>query len=141
MEIALAVLSIISLSFMIAYIAVVKKLNTVSEAFSKLLIVYNMTLDDAKDSQRFESLPEDMDTHKENFIKFLSDSRDWAFDYIENVQTELQKFINNVEPSLKHFDEFGIVVEGMPLHKDMQVISDNFKELKKLLPEEMNDRR
>ena len=141
MEIALAVLSIISLSFMIAYIAVVKKLNNVSEAFSKLLIVYNMTLDDAKDSQRFESSPEDMDTHKENFIKFLSDSRDWAFDYIENVQTELQKFINNVEPSLKHFDEFGIVVEGMPLHKDMQVISDNFKELKKLLPEEINDRR
>ena len=140
MEIALAVLSIISLSFMIAYIAVVKKLNTVSDGFSKLLIAYNMTLEDVEDKQKFES-PDDQDTHKENFIKFLSDSRDWAFDYIENVQSELQKIINNIEPTIKHFDEFEVVIEGMPLHNDMKIMSENFKKLKNLLPEEINDRR
>ena len=35
--------------------------------------------------------------HKENFIKFLSDSRDWAFQYIE----ESQKTIKEVSEELK----------------------------------------
>lgn len=35
--------------------------------------------------------------HKENFIKFLSDSRDWAFEYIENSQ----KTIKEVSDELK----------------------------------------
>ena len=35
--------------------------------------------------------------HKENFIKFLSDSRDWAFEYIE----QSQKTIKEVSEELK----------------------------------------
>ena len=35
--------------------------------------------------------------HKENFIKFLSDSRDWAFEYIERSQ----KTIKEVSDELK----------------------------------------
>ena len=29
--------------------------------------------------------------HKENFIKFLSDSRDWAFEYIEKSQQTIKE--------------------------------------------------
>ena len=29
--------------------------------------------------------------HKENFIKFLSDSRDWAFEYIERSQQTIKE--------------------------------------------------
>ena len=36
--------------------------------------------------------------HKENFIKFLSDSRDWAFEYIEKSQ----KTIKEVSDELKN---------------------------------------
>ena len=36
--------------------------------------------------------------HKENFIKFLSDSRDWAFEYIETSQ----KTIKEVSEELKN---------------------------------------
>ena len=36
--------------------------------------------------------------HKENFIKFLSDSRDWAFEYIE----QSQKTIKEVSDDLKN---------------------------------------
>ena len=36
--------------------------------------------------------------HKENFIKFLSDSRDWAFEYIE----QSQKTIKEVSDELKN---------------------------------------
>jgi hypothetical protein len=142
MEIALVVLSIISLSFMIAYVAIVKRLNTVSEGFAKLLMTYNMMLDDAEDKNKFLS-PDDHDVHKENFIKFLSDSRDWAFDYIEEVQNGLKKFIEEVSPEIEYYDNYGVAVEGMlaPHDKALKKISKEFSELKKLLPEDTNDRR
>jgi predicted RNA-binding protein with EMAP domain len=36
----------------------------------------------------------------EGFLKFVSDSRDWAFDYIEKAQTSVQQFGNTIEPML-----------------------------------------
>jgi hypothetical protein len=142
MEIALVVLSIISLSFMIAYVAIVRRLNTVSEGFAKLLMTYNMMLDDVEDKNKFLSA-DDHDVHKENFIKFLSDSRDWAFDYIEEVQSGLKKFIEEVSPEIEYYDTYGGAVEGMiaPHDKALKKISKEFNELKKLLPEDTNDRR
>jgi hypothetical protein len=141
MEIALVVLSIISLSFMIAYVSMVNRLKTVNEAFARIAISYNALVTSSDIAKNPSQISEDLDVHKENFIKFLSDSRDWAFDYIEEVQKGLQDFIKNVEPSIDHFDKFGLITEGSPNYKDMKVISDNFKKLKSLLPEEINDRR
>jgi len=36
----------------------------------------------------------------EGFLKFVSDSRDWAFDYIQKAQTSVQQFGNTIEPML-----------------------------------------
>jgi hypothetical protein len=141
MEIALVVLSIISLSFMIAYVAVVKRLNAVSEGFSKLLVTYNMMLDDSQAKQTFISSPEDQDIHKENFIKFLSDSRDWAFDYIDKVQKGLKEFIDVADKEFAYFDSFGILTEQYPNYQAMKKLSAEYKKLKDLLPEDSNDRR
>jgi hypothetical protein len=143
MEIALVVLSIISLSFMIAYVAIVKRLKVVSDGFAQLLISYNAIVSDSDVKNTFLSSPEDQDIHKENFIKFLSDSRDWAFDYIEEVQTGLSKFIQEVEPQIEYYNNYGIVVEGMAPPHDyaLEKISKEFNELKKLLPEDTDDRR
>ena len=139
MEIALVIFSVLTLSFLIAYLSVSSKLNTVNKGFAQLFITYN-TL-----RENLESTPtktED-DIHKENFIKFLSDSRDWAFEYIEEVQGGLNKFIKEVEPQLEHYNKYGIVVEGMVPPHDfaLKKISKEFEELKKLLPEESSDRR
>lgn len=79
---------------------------------------------------------EDSDVHKENFIKFLSDSRDWAYLYIEDVQKGLSKFVSEIEPEIAYFDEYGIVGEAYPHYHSMKKISQEYKELKKLLPEE-----
>lgn len=86
---------------------------------------------------------QDIDTDRENFIKFLSDSREWAFEYIEQVQSGLKKFINEVEPQLEHYNKYGVAVEGMlPPHDfALKKISKEFEDLKKLLPEEIDDRR
>jgi hypothetical protein len=76
------------------------------------------------------------DVHKENFIKFLSDSRDWAYEYIEDVQSGLKKFVNEIEPEIAYFDEYGLVGDAYPHYHSMKKISQEYKELKKLLPSE-----
>lgn len=139
MEIALVILSVLTLSFLIAYLSVAKRLNAVSQGFAQLFLTHTAlreTLDNTP------TKTED-DIHKENFIKFLSDSRDWAFDYIEEVQTGLNKFIKEVEPELSYYNKFGVVIEGMvpPHDKALKKISREFEELRKLLPEEPSDRR
>jgi len=74
------------------------------------------------------------DVHKENFIKFLSDSRDWAYEYIEDIQEGVTHFVNEVEPEIAYFDEYGEVGSAYPHYHSMKKISSEYKELKKLLP-------
>lgn len=137
MEIALVITSVMSVSFLFAYIHTSSKLTAVSKGFTQLFIAHT-ALQDGLDQKVDKS---DQDMHKENFIKFLSDSRDWAYQYIEDVQAGLDKFIKEVEPSVNHFNNFGIITEGMPHYKDMKKISEQFEELKKFLPEATDDRR
>jgi len=73
----------------------------------------------------------------ESFIKFLSDSRDWAFEYIENVQKELQSFVSAVDPDLEYFDKYGEVGSAYPHYEAMKRISIAYKQLKNLLPKEI----
>ncbi len=74
----------------------------------------------------------------EDFLKFVSDSRDMAYQYIESVQEGLKKFIDEVEPQLEYYNAYGSVVEGIVAPHDfaLKKISSEFKELKKLLPED-----
>ena len=80
------------------------------------------------------------DVHRENFIKFLSDSRDWAFTYIEDVQNGLTKFVEEIDPSINYFSDFSTMSEGNPLHNEMKIISNAYKDLKKFLPENVEDK-
>ena len=139
MEIALVILSVMSVSFLIAYLSVSHKLNVINKGFAQLFVAYN-TLRDIVEGKPTKT---EEDIHKENFIKFLSDSRDWAFDYIEDVQKGLSKFIKEVEPQLEYYNQYGVVIEGMVPPHDfaLKKISKEFEELKKLLPEETDDRR
>jgi hypothetical protein len=76
------------------------------------------------------------DVHKENFIKFLSDSRDWAYEYIQDIQEGVAHFVNEVEPEIAYFDEYGEVGSAYPHYHSMKKISEAYKELKTLLPED-----
>jgi hypothetical protein len=73
---------------------------------------------------------------KDDFIKFLSESRDWSYTYIEDVQSTIGKFIKDIEPEIKYFDEYGVVGSAYPHYYSMKKISSAYKELKGLLPED-----
>lgn len=139
MEIALAVVSIACVSFFVGYINVLKKLKETTETLAEIVLIYSQS---ESMGQNFTiGSKEDQDFHQENFIKFLSDSRDWAYKYIEDVQHTVSEFVEEVEPSIEYFNEFGILVDQYPLYKNMKTISDSFEKLKSVLPEDINDRR
>jgi hypothetical protein len=103
-----------------------QRMLTLAMSLVKVQDVFNSTKQQESDN----------DVHKENFIKFLSDSRDWAYEYIEDVQSGLKKFVNEIEPEIAYFDEYGLVGDAYPHYHSMKKISQEYKELKKLLPSE-----
>lgn len=132
-----------SVIMVISYYLAVKRLNSVSYGFAQLYKDY-VAMQDILNAQTASkpALTED-DLHRENFIKFLSESRDWAFTYIEDVQNVIKKFIDEVQPQLDYYNQYGTVVEGMVPPHDfaLKKISKEIDDLKKLLPEESDDRR
>lgn len=87
----------LSFSLSIAYVSIFDKLKKSNLLLAELFIK-NKTLEELK-SQMVNSFGvSDDSVHKENFIKFLSDSRDWAFEYIE----QSQKTIKEVSDELRN---------------------------------------
>lgn len=87
--------------------------------------------------QKTYSTNQETDTANADFLKFVSDSREMAFEYIEEVQDGLKKFIDAVDKDISYFDKYGDAI-STPLSKPMQSISLAYKDLKKLLPEDNN---
>ena len=133
-SIILISLSTLCVSFSIAYSITLKKLARLTQECAKLFID-NKTLEEfiATNNVEFKN---DSDIHKENFIKFLSDSRDWAFGYIEEVQVGLTKFVTDIEPEINYFKEYGDLISMEPNYNSLKKITKAYDELTKLLPKE-----
>jgi hypothetical protein len=99
------------------------------------LYIDQVALEKLFESMNLDSIT-DQEVHKENFIKFLSDSRDWAFAYIEDVQAKLKKFAEEIEPEIDYFKEYGDLTSMQPNYYSMKKIAEAYKEIKKLMPEE-----
>ena len=117
----------LTLLFLLLYLMQIKKNRAILANTLKLLIMQ-------------ESLNSENKTDKEQadeaFLKFVSDSRDWAYQYIDSVQESLNKFISDIEPEIAYFDEYGVASSAYPHYHSMKKISGAYKELKKLLPED-----
>ena len=67
----------------------------------------------------------------DGFLRFVTQSRDWAFEYIEDVQEKLNNFVEQVGPTLAYYDKYGRINENESMNK----IFDAYTELIKVLPE------
>jgi len=121
-------LSFLTPLFLFLYLKERRNSNAILANTVKLLI---------HQEQQFEAKKTDKEKANEDFLKFVSDSRDLAYKYIESVQAGLNKFVEEVEPQLDYYDRYGPAVEGMVAPHDLALkkISSEFKELKKFLPE------
>jgi flagellar motility protein MotE (MotC chaperone) len=84
--------SVLCISFAISYVAIKKQLHETQDLLAETFEAnYLLT------EQLVSSNKTDNENHNENFIKYLSDSRDWAFSYIENTQ----QLIKEISEELK----------------------------------------
>ena len=141
MDMLLIFLAVFGLSFFIAYLYTAKQLKTTTKYLAESTLLYLASVESTSNSAA--SLTENEKVHNEGFIKFLSDSRDWAFQYIEEVQTGLQKFVQEVEPQINHYNKYGAAIEGTmpPYDIALKKISKEMEDLKRFLPEDTIDRR
>ena len=89
--------------------------------------------------QKLEELSKELSTRElsetDGFVKFISQSRDWAFEYIEEVQKALVEFDKEVSPQLKWANTDG-TLDGETVHTNtIKIISEAYDKLKSVLPE------
>ena len=88
-NIFIIILGTLTVSFAIAYSVTLYRITKINQAFAKIFISHESLQDFiSKNNVEFKN---DSDIHKENFIKFRSDSRDWAFEYIEKSQQTIKE--------------------------------------------------
>jgi hypothetical protein len=126
-------LSTTSLLFLIAYSLMAKKSSKLAKELS-ILYIDNLALKKFIDTEADKKLT-NQDIHNENFVKFLSDSRESAYAYIEDVQAGLNGFVSSVEPEINYFKEHGDLMSMSPNYYSLKKIVEEYDKLKKLLPE------
>ena len=129
-EILIVSLSTTSLLFLIAYSFMTKKSSKLAKEITTLYID-NLALKKFIDNEITTQ-----DVHNENFVKFLSDSREVAYRYIEDVQSGLNRFVSDIEPEINYFKEYGDLMGMHPNYHSLKKITEAYEELKNLLPKE-----
>lgn len=137
MKITIIILSILSVSFAIAYTATLTALIKANNVLSKTIIDKFILQEYIDTIQSSKDIKTDEEIHQESFLNFVSESRDWAFEYIENVQAALNKFVAETDPSIEYFEKYGDVVAG-PNNEILKKISISYKELKNILPKDQD---
>jgi hypothetical protein len=135
--IAPAVLLLIIIILLINNLAIRSKnrklsVEVVQIALDKTIISQRLKEElDKKDSDSIEK--------SEGFLKFISQSRDWAFDYIEQVQAALLEFRNKVEPQILYAKTYGTTVGESTHSIIIDKISDAYDDLVKVMPEDSSE--
>jgi hypothetical protein len=113
-----------------------KSVETLFQVYIDKTIIENATksrLADLKESDLVEK------ESQENFISFLNQSRDWAFQYIEDVQLAINNFIEKVDPIVDYHKKFGKAVAISPWTEQLDKISEAVDELKNVMPKEKTE--
>ena len=129
------ILSVSLFSVSAAYLVMINSFNKLRSQYQKLFVDM-MLLEKLIGEIESSKIQSDESVHKENFIKFISDSRDWAYAYIEEVQTGLKHFIDETAPEIQYFRDYSDTMALAPNYYSMKKISEEYDKLKKLLPEE-----
>ncbi len=132
--IAFVIFSILFFVLVVRNIMLSLKVRSISKELLQSVIDKNILAEKLFDSSARNLIKEDKSS--EAFLKFVSDSRDWAYQYIDEVQEGLNKFITDVEPEISYFKEYGDVGSMAPNYYSMKKISVAYEELKSLLPED-----
>ena len=130
LELSVILGSLLFVSIIVVLILSIKILRLKSE-IKKLATAYSKATQLILSNDKLDN-----NVHQESFIKFLSDSRDSAFNYIEEVQSGISRFVEQVDPEISYFKEYGDIMAMSPNYNSMSKIAIAYEDLVKLLPKE-----
>lgn len=124
----------VAIATLVIYVAKLKidkaKISKVLIKTSVDLMIVRDELEKARASNENQSVEQ-----TDGFLKFITESRNWAFEYIEEVQDGLKKFSDKVGPTIKYLNTYGSTV-STPHDDSIKTISEAYKELEELLPKD-----
>lgn len=133
MSIEIIAFIMVSLGFSFLFIQLLRlrvKYQKISVDFAQAVIDKNIII---KKIEEFES--NKIESTNE-FTSFLSQSRDWAFTYIEDVQNKIKNMTEDAAREIAYFEKFGLLTEQYPNHDLAKKFVKHYRELEKMLPEE-----
>ena len=86
-----------------------------------------------KEKILLNNINSDSESTKDGFLKFISQSREWAFDYIETAQDGIKEFIDVVGPDIEYMEKFR---PPIILEDTQDRLINSYNKLKLLLPED-----
>ena len=71
----------------------------------------------------------------DDFVRFLSNSRDWAFEYIEDAQEKISEFDKQIQEIVEWNRTYGSVIGDIPHTSKIEEINLAYDKIRSLLPE------
>jgi len=127
---------LITLVIYLVYRSVVnrRKLKALTDIYLQLLA--DKMLLDEKVKFLYQEIENTKLEQTDGFLKFVSDSRDWAFEYIEQTQDALSNFDIVIESIIDWNKTYGSVNGENPHSDKIKEISVAYEQLKKVLPQD-----
>jgi hypothetical protein len=124
---------VIFMALILANITTRVQNNKLKTAFTQELI------DRAIIEKQMQELMAELDIKNSNqndgFLKFVSDSREAAFKYIEEVQAAINEFDSKVGPAVKYYKETGKMLDRRPSEL-VRELSEAYDKLMASMPKE-----
>lgn len=104
-------------------------------------LMLQMDMDKTIFSDQVAKLTQELENKKlegsDGFLKFVSESRDWAFNYIETTQEEIKKFSEIMEKEKTYHRTYGTAAGAGTVHSIMlDRVFEAYEDLARLLPKE-----
>lgn len=130
------ILSFALLASIISYSSLKIKYRKILSELVQSRIDKNIYLDFYEKNMIKSKEIKDFDTDSQDaFIKFLSNSRDWAFSYIEDTQRVISDVLSKTNKTIQYHKEFNSM-EIEPYKTQLDTLTGAIEELKTLLPKE-----
>jgi hypothetical protein len=106
--------------------------ETTTEKLQLLIKINILEVEFSKTIQEVENMKLEK---SDDFIKFLSNSRDMAFTYIEDAQEKISEFDKQVQEIAEWNRTYGSVVGDTPHSSKIEEINLAYDKIRSLLPE------
>jgi sortase (surface protein transpeptidase) len=104
-------------------------------------LMYMLTQTYIDNNEIKNKFKENNDVEKDHLIKFLSESREVSYKYIEDIQNKIKYFVNDLEKEVNFFNQYGVLSQDYPHYETLVKLSKHYEIFKNEMPKDFEDGR